>query len=230
VAGLSRSRSLDIRLRWPRALLAAFSWLKALVDGIDLAAPECVTDAWSCACVCLKSVEAAHSAIMLADDLDSHARASHARCSLPPADHLYVQVILIGLAVLFGLAFAIHTVARVGQRAISIYGRGAPVDAPACFGRCLPGDRRAPRLWNLRETIRLWFYGDEVEPAEPNSRAFALLEWLWHQENGMKLFAVFGVNVSYVYVTGVLLQARVLAMAAGASLVGLCATCAPSPF
>jgi hypothetical protein len=43
------SLSLDIRLSWPPALLSFFSWLKALTNGIDLAAPECVSDTWSCA-------------------------------------------------------------------------------------------------------------------------------------------------------------------------------------
>ncbi len=43
------SLSLDVRLRWPPALLAAFTWLKALTNGIDLAAPECVATNWSCA-------------------------------------------------------------------------------------------------------------------------------------------------------------------------------------
>ena len=41
------SLSLDIRLRWPPALLRVFSWLKALTDGIDLAAPECVATNWT---------------------------------------------------------------------------------------------------------------------------------------------------------------------------------------
>jgi hypothetical protein len=42
--------SFTIRLRWPPGLLFVFRWLRALTDGIDLAAPECITDTWSCAC------------------------------------------------------------------------------------------------------------------------------------------------------------------------------------
>jgi hypothetical protein len=41
------SLSLDIRLAWPPALLRAFAWLRALTNGIDLAAPECVSTKWS---------------------------------------------------------------------------------------------------------------------------------------------------------------------------------------
>ncbi len=68
------SLSLDVRLRWPPQLLSFFGWLKALTNGcdpparrefvvvsiyahsmlsarlsIDLAAPECVAENWSCA-------------------------------------------------------------------------------------------------------------------------------------------------------------------------------------
>jgi hypothetical protein len=41
------SLSLELRLRWPPALLRVFAWLRALTNGIQLAAPECVSPAWS---------------------------------------------------------------------------------------------------------------------------------------------------------------------------------------
>ena len=41
------SISFDIHLRWPAGLLAFFAWLKALTNGIQLAAPECLSANWS---------------------------------------------------------------------------------------------------------------------------------------------------------------------------------------
>jgi hypothetical protein len=107
------SLSLDIRLRWPPELLAAFGWLKArqamgetrlswreeqhatagahsraltplrplvpqaLTNGIDLAAPECVSNTWSCACArgpCVRALMRALSGSLVAD--------VHARCAV----------------------------------------------------------------------------------------------------------------------------------------------------
>ena len=41
------SLSLSINVRWPAALLRFFAYLRALTNGIDLAAPECVSNNWS---------------------------------------------------------------------------------------------------------------------------------------------------------------------------------------
>ena len=41
------SISFDLHLRWPAGLLAFFAWLKALTNGIQLAAPECLAGNWS---------------------------------------------------------------------------------------------------------------------------------------------------------------------------------------
>jgi hypothetical protein len=40
---------LHIRLLWPREFVAAFKYIEALVDAVQLAAPECYASAWSCA-------------------------------------------------------------------------------------------------------------------------------------------------------------------------------------
>ena len=39
--------SLTLRLRWPPALLSFFRFVRVMVNGIDLAAPECVATSWS---------------------------------------------------------------------------------------------------------------------------------------------------------------------------------------
>jgi hypothetical protein len=39
--------TMNIKLRWPPWFLSVFRYLRALVNGIDLAAPECVSEAWS---------------------------------------------------------------------------------------------------------------------------------------------------------------------------------------
>jgi hypothetical protein len=39
--------SFDIRLKWPQALIDAFVWLKSLTQGLQLAAPECLSGSWN---------------------------------------------------------------------------------------------------------------------------------------------------------------------------------------
>ena len=134
------SLSFDIRLKWPPGLLSFFRWLRALTDGIDLAAPECVSGGWSY--------------------------------------HLYVEILLIGIGCLFGAALVIHELARMGARAVKVRADDDPEGA-TCFGGLRGG----------------------------NARAFTMLESLWQRGNGMKQFAVFTLNVAYIYITGVLLQA-----------------------
>lgn len=34
---------------WPRQMVAFFRYIWALIDGIELVAPECFSDSWSCA-------------------------------------------------------------------------------------------------------------------------------------------------------------------------------------
>ena len=95
---------------------------------------------------------------------------------------LYVQLLLGGVAGLFALAFVAHAAARLLQLGLRLHG-AAEEGAPVCLG----GLVRA---------------GDTG-----NERALVLLEQLWRFRNGMKQFSIFAINVSYIYVTGVLLQA-----------------------
>jgi len=41
------SLSFSLRLHWPQQLVKAFAWLRALTDGIELAAPECMVNSWN---------------------------------------------------------------------------------------------------------------------------------------------------------------------------------------
>jgi hypothetical protein len=93
---------------------------------------------------------------------------------------VYVQVLLISLLVLFVTAVLIHEVCRALQRVLRFHGPDAGADAPACANGMMRGG---------------------------NKRALELLETLWLRQNGMKVFAVLTLNISYIYVTGVLLEA-----------------------
>ena len=132
--------SFEIRLKWPPGLLSFFRWLRALTDGIDLAAPECVSGGWSY--------------------------------------HLYVEILLIGLGTLFGAALVLHEISRAAPRGVKLR-----LEDDRSGATCMGGFRGG------------------------NERAFGLLEMFWQRCNGMKAFAVFTLNVAYIYITGVLLQA-----------------------
>ncbi len=89
-------------------------------------------------------------------------------CSLPVARHLadartqctdrlYVQILLIGLLVLFATAVLIHELARLQQYAIRVHGPEAGDDAPVYAGGFVRGG---------------------------NKRALAITEGLWLRRNG----------------------------------------------
>jgi hypothetical protein len=91
-----------------------------------------------------------------------------------------VKLLLGGLACLFGAAFLSHEFSRLQQYAVRLHSKSAPEDAPSCVGGLVRGG---------------------------NAKALRMLETLWVKKNGMKMFVVFALNISYIYVTGVLLQA-----------------------
>ena len=82
---------------------------------------------------------------------------------------------------MYALAFLAHTAAGALQLGVRLHGT-AEEGAPVCMGG----------LVRARDT--------------GNERALLLLEKLWRFRTGMKAFAIFAINVAYIYVTGVLLE------------------------
>lgn len=92
-----------------------------------------------------------------------------------------MQLLLGGFACLFGFIVVVHEMARQSARLVHVH---SPADAPLDSTACL---------------FLPW--------AGSNERAFGILEALWRQCTGMKQLGLFALNIAYVYICGVLLQA-----------------------
>jgi hypothetical protein len=114
------------------------------------------------------------------------------------ADNVYVQALLIGLVVLLATASLIHELARWLPRAITLYGPGKVPDGLPNAGE------------SLQEAAGLWFgrYWPGGAKNKDNAHGLDWLVTFWQLRNGMKMVFMFVLNVFYIYLTGVLLQAR----------------------
>ena len=131
--------SFDISIKWPPALLNAFTWLKSLTSGLQLAAPECLSGNWNY--------------------------------------FLEVELILIAVAILYGLILFYSELARLNLRLIRVNKDSSAMGA--------------------------WL---GIFPADTGS-LLDYVDKLVARRNQMKQVAGFMTAIAYIYVCGELLKA-----------------------